>query len=574
MLAKVLEKIFKDNILTKEQWDALVLEASKHDTDPEELLVRSGYIKEDALAQMKGDLFDLPFVDLETVDTPEEVLRMIPQQVAENYQLIVFAKEGNILKVALVDPGNYRGIEAIDFLAKKEGFVMQLFLCTLSGYRNALKKYSGFKKEVKEALHLLEEEQNKTKRESKQERLVEIIKKAPVTKIVQLMIQEAVDLRTSDIHIEPGDPDTRVRFRVDGMLKTYLTIPKSHHAMIVSRIKVLADLKIDESRVPQDGRIRMDVEGKDISLRVSTLPVLENEKVVIRVLPSSSNIITLEQLGFWQRPLDGMKKLIDRPSGVLLVSGPTGSGKSTTLYSILMELNKDTVNITTLEDPVEYFFGGINQVQINTEVGLTFASGLRAILRQDPNIVMVGEIRDTETAELATHAALTGHFMLSTIHAKDVVGVIPRLIDMHVEPFLISAALNSILGQRLVRKLCQNCKKQTTIPPSLEKELRQEIEKIPTKDVLEKIPNLSSPVFYRGEGCDECGKLGYRGRTVVAELLAMTEQLTALMSAKFSIDDIAKEMTRQGNMTLKQDAILKAVQGLTSLEEVLRVTRE
>ena len=571
---KLLDQLIEKKILTPESWKTVVAAAEKSESDPEEQLVQDGLISEESLAKMKGELFGLPFVDLDEIEVSEETLKIIPQAVAQNFQLVLFEKKGNEVSVALVNPDDYRGIEAIDFWVKKEGYTLKLFICTGSGYRNTFRKYTAFKKEVKDALNVLAEEAAKDHRGKKTERLVEIIKKAPVAKIVALMIQEAVDLRTSDIHIEPGDPETRVRFRIDGILRTYLSLPKSHHAMIVSRIKVLADLKIDETRIPQDGRIRMSVEGQDVNLRVSTLPVLEAEKIVMRILPTSTHIITLEQLGFWQRPYEILKAVIDRPSGVLLVSGPTGSGKSTSLYSILTELNKESVNIVTLEDPVEYFFSGINQVQINPDVGLTFASGLRSILRQDPNIVMVGEIRDTETAELATHAALTGHFLLSTIHAKDVVGVIPRLTDMHVEPFLIAAALNTIMGQRLVRKICQQCKQPVPAPPSLEKELTTEIENIPTPGLLESLKLPSNTVFYKGVGCDECGKTGYKGRTVVSEIMSMTPQLSEILSRKFSIDDLSAEMKRQGNMTLKQDAILKALLGLTSLEEVLRITRE
>ncbi len=574
MLSRIQQHLIDAKAITAEQFASLEKEANQTRANVDDLLVERGYISELNFAKLKSELFELPFIDLEDVEIPEDVLKLLPQSVAEHYQIIVFDKKASQLRIALVDPTNYHGIEAVDFWAKKEGYSYTLYISTVSGCRAALRKYTAFKKEVSDAIEVLEERATSDRKGRKGEKLVDIIRKAPVAKIVSLMIQEAVDLGTSDIHIEPSDPETRIRFRIDGILRTYLTIPKSHHGSVVSRIKVLADMKIDETRIPQDGRIRLVVEGQDINLRVSTLPVLENEKVVMRILPSASHVITLEELGFWQHPLAGLKNLIDRPSGVLLVSGPTGSGKSTTLYSILSDLNKESVNITTLEDPVEYFFSGINQVQINPDVGLTFASGLRSILRQDPNIVMVGEIRDRETAELATHAALTGHFMLSTIHAKDVVGVIPRLIDMHVEPFLIAAALNTILGQRLVRKLCDACKVPVDIPASMEKEIKTEFDMIPSQDILAEAGVTKDSKLYRGQGCDECGKTGYRGRTVVSEVLAMTEELEAMLSKSFSIDDLSQEMRRQGNITLKQDAILKAMRGLTSLEEVLRVTRE
>ncbi|MBI4239574.1 Flp pilus assembly complex ATPase component TadA [Candidatus Uhrbacteria bacterium] len=570
---KLAQLLINKGMIKESDWDVLQSEAAKAHIRIEDQLVKKKIISEKNLANLQGELFGLPFIDLEKADIPREMLTVIPQAVAENYELVLFEKKGHEVKIALVDPSNYRAIEAIDFWAKKEGYKLSLYITTLSGYRNAMKNYVVVKKEVHEALDVLEQQHASDARGKRQEKLVEIIRKAPVAKIVALMIQEAVDLNTSDIHIEPGSAESRIRFRIDGMLKTYLAFPTSFHTSIVSRIKVLADLKIDETRIPQDGRIRMNIYGQDINLRVSTLPLIDNEKVVMRILPTASKVITLQELGFWSHALDDLNRIIARPTGVLLVSGPTGSGKSTTLYSLLTALNNDKSNITTLEDPVEYFLSGVNQVQISTEVGLTFASGLRAILRQDPNIVMVGDIRDNVTAELSTHAALTCHFMLSTIHAKDVLGVIPRLIDMHVEPFLISAALNTIIAQRLVRKLCDKCKEPQQIPQLLEAEVRKELDLIPQKDVLEGI-DLSTLTVYQGRGCEACNKNGYKGRTVVSELLAMTENLTQILSAKFSLEDLSKEMKIQEKMTLKQDAIVKALKGLTSIDEFIRVTRE
>ena len=345
------------------------------------------------------------------------------------------------------------------------------------------------------------------------------------------------------------------------------------HASIISRIKVLAGLKIDETRIPQDGRIRHELDGTFIDLRISTMPVLDHEKVAMRLLPVESQIVSLEVLGFWKKVEEKLQVILERPTGVLLISGPTGSGKTTTLYSMLRTLNKPDANIITLEDPVEYFLSGVNQVQINAEIGLTFSSGLRAVLRQDPNIVMVGEVRDRETAELAIQAALTGHFMLSTIHAKDVIGVIPRLIDMGVEPFLISASLNAILAQRLVRKICENCKESVSIPAELEKDVRKELLEIP-KDTIGDIDIKGPLTFYRGKGCTVCGNTGYKGRTVVAEMILMTNELRELVRSSISFDALRDEMKRQGMTTLKQDGVLKALHGFTTMEEVLSITRD
>ncbi len=578
MPTRVIQYLIDKKKISSQDLPELEKESKGKNIELEETVVKREIVSEQELAQIKSELFGLPFIDLEKLEIPYEVLHTMPQAVSENYHIILYDKKGADVFIAMVHPGEYRMLEAMDFWAKKEGYKIKFSVTTHTSYREALKGYTAFQKEVTEAIQVLEDQKVKTSAIKPKGKLREVIRKAPVTTIVDLMIQEAVDVGTSDIHIEPGQEESRVRFRVDGVLRVYLTYPAHFHSSIVSRIKVLANLKIDETRIPQDGRIRTNVYGQEVNLRVSTLPVMLNEKVVMRILESEVKTPTPQDLGFWYNVLDDINKIVERPTGVLLVSGPTGSGKSTTLFSMLSSLNKETVNIATLEDPVEYYMKGVNQVQISQEIGLTFASGLRALLRQDPNIIMVGEIRDTETAELAIHAALTGHFLVSTIHAKDVLGVIPRLIDMHVEPFLISAALNTILSQRLVRKICSACKKETSIPAPLEKELRSEIETIPepSKKMLEGIQLEGALKLYKGGGssCDVCGGSGYKGRTVVSEDLVMTPELTDIMNAKFSIEDLTKELKRQGKTTFKQDAIIKALHGVTTIEEVLRVTRE
>ncbi len=578
MASRIIQHLIDQKKLTLQDLPALEKEAKERNAELEDVIIRKEIVSEKELAQIKGELFGLPFVDLEKVEIPYEVLHAMPQAVSENYHIVLYEKKGNELSIAMVHPGEYRTIEAMDFWAKREGYKITYVVTTHSSYQEAVKGYTAFQKEVTDAIQVLEKKKVKEAGLKPKGKLQEIIRKAPVTTIVDLLIQEAVDVGTSDIHIEPGQEESRVRFRVDGVLRVYLAYPAHFHSSIVARIKVLANLKIDETRIPQDGRIRTNVYGQEVNLRVSTLPVMLNEKVVMRILESDVKTPTPQDLGFWYTVLDDIDKIVARPTGVLLVSGPTGSGKSTTLFSMISALNKETVNIATLEDPVEYYMKGVNQVQINQDIGLTFAGGLRALLRQDPNIIMVGEIRDTETAELAIHAALTGHFLVSTIHAKDVLGVIPRLIDMHVEPFLISAALNTILAQRLVRKTCQACKKEMTVPLALEKELRAEVENIPelSKKMLEGVTLEGTLKFYKAGGspCDVCGGSGYKGRTVVAEDLVMTPELTDIMNRKFSIEDLTKELRRQGKTTFKQDAIIKALHGITTIEEVLRVTRE
>lgn len=574
-LPKYIEALIAQKKLTADQWNAVEKEAATQGVTSEELLVEKKFASENDIAKTKSELFDLPFIDLADRDISPAIVNVISETIAENYKLVAYEKKGNDVKIALLDPANYRAIEAMDFWAKKNGYKVSYAITTPTGLRDGMKAYKQFGEEVKEALGVIEE-QNVVKKAEKKDKtrpLVEIVKRAPVAQIVDAIIVEAANAGASDIHIEPYKDQSRTRFRIDGKLSTMINLPITLHASIISRIKVLANLKIDETRIPQDGRIRQQVDGGSIDLRISTMPVLDHEKVAMRLLPVESQIVSLGVLGFWKKVDESLTRILERPTGVLLISGPTGSGKTTTLYSMLRNLNKEDANIITLEDPVEYFLSGVNQVQINAEVGLTFASGLRAVLRQDPNIVMVGEVRDRETAELAIQAALTGHFMLSTIHAKDVIGVIPRLIDMGVEPFLISAALNAILAQRLVRKICENCKESVSIPAELEKDVRKELAEIP-KDILGDIDIKGPLAFYRGKGCTVCGDTGYKGRTVVSEMIIMTNELRELVRTSVSFDVLRAEMDRQGMITLKQDGILKALHGFTTMEEILLVTRD
>lgn len=577
MDVRLIKKLIDANILATDAVAQLEGDAAKEKKDLESHLIDSGIISEEDLVKQKGELYGLPYVDLVRTEIPQDVLIILPQSAAENYGMVVFAKQDHTVKAALTNPGDFRALEALEFWAKQEGYDLKKYIATPTGYRAAIKNYTAFQKEVTEAVEQIEQKKGEELREKRKKRasISETIRKAPVAKIVTLIVEEAVNAGASDIHIEPSEKESRVRFRIDGVLRVNLTLPGHLHSALVARLKVLANLKIDETRVPQDGRIRIVVYEEEINLRVSTLPMMMNEKVVMRILPTTTKIITLEDLGFWGNTLEVLNKIIARPTGVLLISGPTGSGKSTTLYSMLTALNTDTANITTLEDPIEYATPGLNQVQINTDVGLTFASGLRAILRQDPNIVMVGEIRDRETAELAIHTALTGHFMLSTIHAKDALGVIPRLVDMHVEPFLIGAALNSITAQRLVRKLCQHCKAPTETPDYLKTEVDREIAAFPDSELIKTlVPAGGKSTFYRPTGCDECDNTGYKGRTVVVEAISMSDELQNILNTRVNIEVLEKERTRQKLLSMKQDVIVKALRGETSLEELLRVTRE
>ncbi len=400
--------------------------------------------------------------------------------------------------------------------------------------------------------------------------LVKIIKTGFVPKIVGAILYLAVKTDASDIHIEASHNELRLRYRIDGILRDIVKMPINLHPPIVSRIKILAHLKIDEQRIPQDGRFEVMVEKREIDLRVSTLPTIYGEKVVMRVLDKSKSIYTLEKLGMTGDNLKKVKENINQPYGIILVTGPTGSGKSTTLYAILGEISNEKVNVVTLEDPVEYEIEGINQSQIKPKIGFGFAEGLRSIVRQDPNIIMVGEIRDAETANLSTNAALTGHLVLSTLHTNDASGALPRLINMGVEPFLITSSINAIIAQRLVRKLCPNCKQEKKIPATILQDIKEELSKSNNKEVL---AYKDKPLkFYEAKGCEKCGNGGYKGRIGLYEVMPMSEKIEDLAVNKMPASEIQKEAIKEGMITMKQDGLIKAIQGVTTLDEVMRVT--
>ena len=403
----------------------------------------------------------------------------------------------------------------------------------------------------------------------------EIVKSAPVAKIVSVIIRHAIEGRASDIHIEPSQKESRVRYRIDGVLSTSLILPKDIHGAIVARIKVLANLKLDETRIPQDGRYRITVNNKEIDLRISVLPLFDNEKVVMRILDTTRGAPSLEELGYQGIGLSVIKRNVQRKDGMLLITGPTGSGKSTTLFSILNIVNDEGINISTLEDPVEYYIKGVNQSQVRPEVGFTFASGLRSLLRQDPDIIMVGEIRDNETAELAIHAGLTGHFVLSTLHTNDAFGAIPRLLDMKVEPFLLGSTLNTVAGQRLGRRICSYCKAEVSLPADILMDVKAEIDKISPVIIENIFPSLDKEklIFYKGAGCQHCGNTGYNGRIALVEVIDINDKIKSMimeMGEKkfFKLENI---LQTQQFITMKQDGIIKALQGATTMEEILRV---
>lgn len=517
-------------------------------------------------------------IDIHNID--RNVLRIIPEETVRKYRLSPFSREENVVKVAMEDPHDIQALNVLRFLARKENVEFEIFIADRALLNSLLEVYDSTEEILKDVVQTFKDEQetlddldqNKKSKENFSE--ITSIQDAPVAKLVDVISKHAIDGKASDIHIEPIDDEYRVRFRVDGILHSSLTLPKDVGKAVVARIKILSNLKIDEKRKPQDGRFRMENDTKRIDFRVSTLPVLEGEKVVLRVLDKNSGLGDMESLGLMGKNFRIFNKRIYDPYGIVLITGPTGSGKSTTLYAFLRALNKVTTNIITLEDPVEYYLDGINQSQVRPEIGYTFASGLRSILRQDPNVIMVGEIRDSETAELSIHAALTGHLVFSTLHTNTAIGAIPRLIDMGLEGFLLASSLKVVAAQRLVRRVCEKCKIEEKITKEMEDSIRKKLSLLEEEDIKQYGVDLQKPfVFYKGKGCEHCGGSGYKGRLAIYEVLEVDDVISSLMVRQHVSDiEIEKQAIAQGMMFMKQDGFLKALQGQTTLAEIERVT--
>lgn len=542
----------------------------------EQALVGGKYVSEVDFTKIQAESLGIGYEDLTDFTLNPEVMALIPKLTLENFQILPLRFDGQTLEVALRDPQDYRAVESLEFLTDEKGWKLKVVTALPSQFKRLTKSSKGLSTEVEGALEQAKGKFEKT-REAEEEiagNIEEVIKGAPVSRIISVIMRHAVEAGASDIHIEPVENESRIRYRIDGVLRTALTLPIYVHPALVSRVKVMANLKIDETRIPQDGRITQTINGKKIDFRISTLPVVDHEKVVMRILDTTAGAPTLENLGFRKQYIDIMKQEIKKPHGMFLITGPTGSGKSTTLFAALNVLNADGVNISTLEDPVEYFIAGVNQSQIRPEIGYTFATGLRALLRQDPNVVMVGEIRDKDTAELAIHASLTGHLIFSTLHTNDVYGLVPRLMDIGVQPFLLAATMNLGVSQRLARKICEFCKEPQEIPPETVAKLTEELKKVPAKYISPNIDLTKPLVFYHGKGCAKCNNTGYTGRTAVAELFQFTPQAQKMVEEGFTAAKFRAEFERQEMMTLRQDLILKSVEGLTTVEEVLRLGQE
>jgi type IV pilus assembly protein PilB len=541
----------------------------------EQALVGARYVTDVDFAKVRAEALGLPYMDLTGWEASQETLDLLPAETIETYHVLPIGVENDTLVVALIDPQDLRASQALEFLVSDRQMKLRIVVVPNNQLRKLLKLTSGVGGDVENALA-----QAVAKRGGKTEEgtaevasLQEVIKGAPVARMLTTIMRNAVDQNASDIHIEPIGGESRVRYRVDGVLRTVLSLPLNVHPALLARVKVLSNLKLDETRIPQDGRITQSFGGRKIDFRISTLPVVDNEKVVMRILDTSVGAPTLEQLGYRPEHVAIVKEELKKSHGLLLVTGPTGSGKSTTLFACLNMLNGEGINISTLEDPVEYFIPGINQSQVRPEINYTFAAGLRSLLRQDPNVIMVGEIRDKETVELAIHAALTGHLILSTLHTNDVFGLVPRLIDMGAEPFLLAATLNVGLAQRLARKICPNCKEPEAIDSGVLSGIVKEIAQIPKRYFSAGV-DPANPVFYHGKGCNRCTNSGYIGRVAIAEIFMFTATAQRLVQEGFPLAKVQEEGRRQEMISLRQDALLKALDGFTTLAEVLRLSQE
>ncbi len=568
----LISELLKAGVIKEPDIVDLEKDSKKNDRDFGQTLVDRGVISDKDLLQLKSKIYHLPVLDFEKTDLDKAALSEISEDVVSFYKIAPFAKNKEVLKVGIINPEDIDALEALKFIAADKGLGLEKYIIGYRDFNAVLKSYKSLAGEVGKALEALNEELEK--KETVTPKVIEEISaEGAVTRIVASILKYGIESRASDIHIEPFEDYVRVRFRIDGVLIISLTLPKNIHSAVVTRIKILSVLKIDEMRLAQDGRFSTTLNKKRYDLRVSTFPTRNGEKVVMRILDPLIEKIDLGQLGLEGRSLEVLERAIDKPFGSILITGPTGSGKSTTLAGILRILNKEDVNIVTLEDPIEYYLEGVNQSQIHEEIGYTFANGLRYILRQDPDIIMVGEIRDKETAGLATQAALTGHLVLSTLHTNDSIGVVPRLIDMSVEKYLIPSTLNVAAAQRLLRQLCSECKIKTKANLGEKKiiddalmSMPKEYQELMSKEYTIHKPNLKNP-------CKTCSGKAFKGRIGIFEMFEMTEQLENIILGNLSESAMKEEAKRQGMITMFQDGIIKVLRGAVSLEELLEVAQ-
>ncbi len=564
MSEKLGELLLKNNLITSQQLEKALDDQKSSGGRLGDSLIKLGLVQEGELVGFLSKQYGMPSINLSEIKISPDVIKIIPNDVAIKYQVIPVSLRNSTLIVAMVDPSNIFAIDDIKFLT---GHRIEPMIASESSMALSLDTYYGTTKGLTNILQGIEAEELQIAGEEESldiGNLQQASEDAPVIKLVNAVFTDAVKKRASDIHVEPYEKYFRIRFRIDGILYEIMRPPLKMKNAVVSRLKIMARLDIAERRLPQDGRIKLKMaKGEEMDVRVSILPTLFGEKVVLRLLDKSNLQLDMTKLGFEEGQLNDFKEAIYKPYGMVLVTGPTGSGKTTTLYSALSELNKITENISTAEDPVEFNLPGINQVQIHEEIGLTFANALRSFLRQDPDIILVGEIRDFETAEIGIKAALTGHLVLSTLHTNDAPSTINRLLNMGIEPFLVSSATNLIVAQRLVRKTCAECKAPVTISPESFAKLG-----IPPEE-YEQYKNIT---FYKGTGCDVCNNTGYKGRIALYEVAAVTDPIKELILQGASALEIKREAIRQGMKTLRRSGITKLLEGVTSLEEILKTT--
>jgi type IV pilus assembly protein PilB len=595
----LVEKLLLDTAKATPDQLATLREREKVEKKPlQDLVIAGNIISEKELTKLYAAEIDIPFVELNPKEVKREVLRLIPERIARQYGVVLFGLEEDFKLLAMEDPDD---VQAINFLQKQLGNKLKIHVACSSNIRATLDQYRGNIGNELTKVISPEEEEEVSDEEVSEEDLAE---DSPIAQTVNLLIEYAIQSGASDIHIEPREDHVIVRYRVDGILREANKLPKKVHSALVSRIKILSNLKIDERRVPQDGRFKIQTGGGAYALRVSTLPISEGEKVVMRILDESSDAITLEELGYWGQALEAVNKAIVQPHGMVLVTGPTGSGKSTSLFSVLSLLNKPSVNISTIEDPVEYKIPGANQTQVNPKAGMTFVAGLRALLRQDPNIIMVGEIRDTETAGLGVQAALTGHLVFATLHTNNAATCLPRLLDMGIEPFLIASTVRVVVGQRLVRRLCPDCREvmapdaptlkqidgifgtgnadvmkhlHTLEQMALEGGIGKKStgkSKVDTTELSTTESKISRIFKAHDGGCDTCNHTGYKGRMGIYEVLSNSTDVQKLIVANGTSDSIQDQAIKEGMITMQFDGFIKALRGQTTIEEILRVTSE
>ena len=559
MATKIGEMLLKGNLITQEQLRSALEVQKKTRERIGSVLVKTGTIKESELLSFLGRQFNIPVVDLSKYEINPEVVRLLPEDMVQKNMALPINRVGAKLIVAVADPSNMAILDAIGF---KTGYAVELVMASEKDISTAINKFFDQSLEFQDIISELDDELEIVREEEVDATELERgLDDAPVVKLVNFILTDAIKKRASDIHVEPYEKEFRVRYRIDGVLYEVMRPPLKMRNAISSRLKILASLDIAERRLPQDGRIKLKIgKGREMDFRVSTLPTIYGEKTVLRLLDKSTLQLDMTKLGFEAEQLKDFTEAIHRPFGMVLVTGPTGSGKTTTLYSALSDLNKTSDNISTCEDPVEFNFAGINQVQIKEEIGLTFAASLRSFLRQDPDIIMVGEIRDYETAEIGVKAALTGHLVLSTLHTNDAPSTVTRMLNMGIEPFLVSSSLNLILAQRLARRVCENCKEELQIPLKA------------LSDAGMKPDRLKGARLRRGKGCDECNRTGFRGRVALYEVMPVREEIKDLVLRGGSALDIKREAMRLGMKTLRQAGLTKVEEGVTTLEEILRVT--